>query len=335
MDNSKFTWTQEFRRSWEENTKTISKIIPTYSKPFSTNRKNIIRHLLVCIDTSSAIEKSDYVPTIRNTLSNCIPNFVLQFKNSNPLSIISFLTCKNTFDKFSREFDSGSLLNSVGNGDFSFLNCLKSAIELIKTSTYNKEVLIITSSIGTKDQGVYEQIFSDIKKLNIKINIISICGEVSIFKKVAELSNGLFLVPIDQFHFEILLSQFTEPMECLERTSCLVKLGFPKITNNSSLCICHLKFENNLYECPVCKAFICKLPFECPVCNTQLVSPLDISKSFYFMYPLKPFILNEDGNCKKCGKKAKSACSECNSHFCEECDRKLHEELGFCIFCNT
>lgn len=334
MSDFKFSWTQEFRRSWEDNARLIRKPPPTHIKPFNTNKKNIIRHLLVGIDTSSSIEKSDYVPTIRNTLSNIIPGFASQFKISNPLSILSFLTCRDVFEKYSREFSTKTMLNTVGSGDFSFLNCLKSAIEMIKTSTYNKEVLIITSSIGTKDTGAYEQVFADIKKYNIKINVISICGEVTLFKRISELSNGVFKVPIDCFHFEILLNQFTEPLECLEATSCLVKLGFPQVTSNSGLCTCHLKFETDLYECPVCKTYVCSLPCQCPICDTQLVSPLNISKSYYFIYPLKPFISNEDGKCRKCGKGAKFLCEECQSHLCEECNRFMHEDLGFCIFCD-
>lgn len=329
----KFSWTQEYRRSWEESYSKIKKFVPIQGKEFNPNRKSIIRHLLLCIDTSASIEKQDYVPAVRNVVSNKLPDFVRRFSEENPLSIISFLTCRNTFDKYSRVFEPDTVLNTVGSGHFSFLNCLKSAVEFLAPSSYNREILLITASIGTKDTGSYEEILASIKKYNIKVSIISICGEVSLFKKIATISNGLFCVPHDHNHFEILLNKFTEPLESLEPTSCLVKLGFPRLTSEIALCNCHFKLEKDLYECPVCKAFVCSLPNQCPVCETQLVSPINISKSYYFMYPLKPFDKIEDGSCKKCDSKAEYMCTECKNPFCIDCARFLHEELGFCIYC--
>jgi len=333
MDSSKFSWTQEFRRSWESTSKTHS--APTaLPKSSSNNKKSIIRHLLVCIDTSAAIEKPDYVPTVRGVLSAALPPFVAHFKASNPLSSISFLTCRGVFERSLPEFNASVLLGSIGKEDFSLLNCLRAAVEALRTSTYNREVLLITASIGTRDSGEYEQVFSDIKKFNLRVSIISICGEVGLFKRVAEYSNGVFVVPLDCFHLEVVLGQFTEPQECLEPTSSLVRLGFPVLEQRLALCMCHLRLESGVYECPECRTYVCAVPVECPICGLRLVSPLDISRSLYFMYPLKPFVPVEGGQCRKCGREAKWRCGDCNSQVCLECERKMREELTFCIFCN-
>lgn len=330
----KFSWTQEYRRSWEECAKNTSKDVPVEAKAFNPNKKSIIRHLIVCIDVSSSIEKQDYIPTVRNIISKKLQPFSKRFKDENPLSIVSFLTCKTTFDKYSRDFDPHLMINTVGSGDFSFLNCLKSAIEFLGNSTYNKEVLVITASTGTKDCGEYDQVLADLKKKNIKVSMISICGEITLFKKISAFTNGVFSVPQDSNHFEIILNKFTEPLEYLESTSCLVKLGFPELIGGVGICNCHLKFETNLYECPVCKSFICKLPSQCPTCDTQLVSPIDISKSYYFMYPLKPFDTADSGVCRKCNELAKCSCSDCKSLYCPNCARFIREELQFCIYCD-
>lgn len=334
MENN-FSWTQEYRRSWEENKSIVKKDFSMSSRLFNPNKKSIIRHLLVCIDTSSSIEKSDYIPTIRSALSMALPSFSKLFKNSNPLSSLSFLTCRDVFEKYSREFESNTLLNVIGSEQFSFLNCIKSGIEFLKNSCYNKEILIVTASIGTRDTGCYDQLISEIKKLGVKISIISISGEVTLFKKISAVSNGMFYVPIDNHHFEIILNSFAEPLESLEPTSSLIKLGFPKITQESAICACHLKFCKNLYECPVCKAYVCSLPCQCPICTTQLVSPINISKSYYFMYPLKPFDLDSTGSCKKCGNESVSRCGDCSSFYCEKCYEFIQKDLNFCIFCPT
>ncbi|KAM0680283.1 hypothetical protein GINT2_001669 [Glugoides intestinalis] len=328
-----FSWTQEYRRSWEESAKNIKKKVTIQKKTFNPNKKSIIRHLIVCVDVSSSIEKQDYIPTVRNILSKKLQPFLKRFKDENPLSIVSFLTCRTTFDKYSRVFDPHLMMNTVGTGDFSFLNCLKSAAEFLGNSTYNKEVLIITASTGTKDYGEYDQVVVDLKKKNIKVSMISICGEITLFKKIVAFTNGVFSVPQDSNHFEIILNKFTEPLEYLEPTSCLVKLGFPELIAEPGICNCHLNFETSLYECPVCKSFICKLPNQCPTCDTQLVSPIDISKSYYFMYPLKPFEGIEQGRCRKCNELAASSCTECKSLYCTACSRFMEEELQFCIYC--
>lgn len=331
---SKFSWTQEYRRSWEEDVKT-QKINGSYeARSFNPNRKCIIRHLLVSIDTSSSIEKSDYVPTVRNIVANAIPRFAELFRTSNPLSIMSFITCRNVFEKHSKSFDADVLLNTVGSKDFSFLNCLKSGIEFLKDTTYTRELLIITASIGTKDSGAYDRAVQDIKKYGIKVNVVSICGEVTLFKKICEMSGGLFFVPMDPYHLDRILARFTEPLESLESTSNLVKLGFPRLYQVNGICSCHLKFERGLYECPVCRTYVCSLPAQCPICETQLVTPLSISKSYYFLYPLKPFDSCDDGICKKCGSPSKSKCPECRNTYCAECDYFLHKELNFCVFCD-
>lgn len=331
--DAKFSWTQEYKRSWEENKVQAKKDISVSFKQFKPNKKSIIRHLLVCVDTSASIENPDYLPTVRSALSTALPNFSKLFKNSNPLSFLSFLTCKDVFEKYSREFDSNTILNTIGAKYFSFLNCLKSATEYLKSSNYNKEILLITASIGTKDSGIYDQIINDLKKIGIKVSIVSVSGEVSLFRRITQITNGSFHVPIDFHHFEIILNSFAVPMESLESTSCLIKLGFPKFIQNPGLCTCHLKFEKNLYECPVCRTYICSLPCQCPICDTQLVSPINISKSYYFMYPLKPFDLNNTNSCRRCNRLSYSKCPDCSSFYCENCYKFISEELNFCIYC--
>lgn len=332
--DSKFSWTQEYRRSWEDTVGNAQKQIQTITKLYNPNRKSIIRHLLLCIDTSSSIEKQDYIPTIRNVFSDVLSEFTESFKNTNPLSLVSFMTCRDVFEKYSHEFNPNYLLGTIGSEDFSLLNCLKSGIEILKNSSYNKEMLILTASIGTKDSETYDQVISDIRKYNIKVNIISICGEVTLFKKISDILNGRFVVPINSNYFNIDVMRFIEPLESVESTNYLVKLGFPRLTDHSGLCNCHIKFETNLYECPSCKAFVCSLPCQCPVCEMQLASPLNISKSQYFMYPLKPFESVSTGSCIKCKKNASSRCTECGNTFCNDCDIFLHNELCFCIYCD-
>jgi transcription initiation factor TFIIH subunit 2 len=113
----------------------------------------------------------------------------------------------------------------------------------------------------------------------------------------------------------------------------LVKLGFPNDPVFSGICTCHLKFGNKLYECPDCKTLICSLPTQCPICELQLVTPMHISKSYYYQYPLKPFDIFLDGKCNKCNKVSKYCCEKCKGLYCQECGDFVQNELNFCIYC--
>lgn len=125
---SKFSWTQEYKRSWEEDNKNTTNMQRTNMKKFNQNRKSIIRHVLVAIDTSISIEKNDYIPSVRSAISMSIPKYVEKFKIQNPLSILNFVTCKSRFERFSKDYNQEYLLNTIGDEDFSFLNCLNQVL---------------------------------------------------------------------------------------------------------------------------------------------------------------------------------------------------------------
>lgn len=65
---SKFTWTKEFKKTWdveeEKNVKNVTKI----SKETNLYRKNIVREVLIIVDVSESIENTDYYPTIRTNI---------------------------------------------------------------------------------------------------------------------------------------------------------------------------------------------------------------------------------------------------------------------------
>lgn len=334
MEN-KFSWTQEFRRSWDESQ------IEEKTRPMATmnatinGRRNIIRNLHVVIDTSASIEKSDYLPSIRSEIAKILPNFLNKFNEYNPLSQLTFMTCKEVVEKYSKSFDANLMLNIIGSGEFSLLNSIKGSIEIIKTTKFNKECLIIISSLNTIDSGSYEDVLSFLKKQNIKINIISICGEVTLFKKLSNATGGLFFVPVNRDHFENIINSFTQPLDSSDQMNTLVKYGFPETIIKKGLCNCHLNICSNLKECPQCKSFVCTLPIQCPVCDLQLVSPLNISKSSYYIYPINEMIKSSGKSCKCCSKNGSFECQKCNSVYCADCHDFVIQYLNFCVYCDN
>lgn len=334
MEN-KFSWTQEYIKLWDnEGVEKKERILLPKITKYNPYKKSIVRHLHVAIDLSSSIEKSDYLPTIRNKINELMPNFVSNFFSLNPLGILSFSLHNEIFLKYSKTFDASNFLNVIGSKYFSLVNLLKTIVEILKRSNQSRECLIIISSIGTKDNTSLIKVLEDVKKANIKINIISICGEVTAFKKVCESTNGLFYVPLDSNHFEMILNSFSEPQESTETTTNLIKMGFPDLVDKMGLCCCHMTFHEELYECPSCMAFVCSIPAECPICMLQLVSSLSITRSYWSMNPLEPFIyLTHTNPCRVCGQIGNNMCNLCKNIFCTKCSEFLHKDLGFCIYC--
>lgn len=335
--SKQFSWEQEYRKTWEDTThKNISEFIQETNLEYCDSKRGIIRHLHVIIDTSITIDKSDFLPTFRTNITNVLEDFISSFYNENPLSVLSFMSVKETSEKYSSDvnIDIRGFLGQSGSGWFSLLNGLESSIEIIKDVKYVKEILVITASVFTKDPGDYSEIIELLKKNNIKVHFVNLCAEVTLFNSIAKATGGKYYIPIDLDHFVSLISSFCIPSENESTTLDMVKLGFPKVISTPSICACHLEMKNKYYECPVCKTNICCLPIKCPICETQLVSSINLSKTQYYLYPLKPFKENKEKECRVCKKGGEFVCDKCTSHYCKECCYFIHNNIGFCLYCD-
>lgn len=332
--SDKFTWTQEYRRTWEEDHQERLQHVFMKNNTLESGRKGLIRHTLFIIDTSSSIEKPEFIPTVRHHITHLIPKFIDRFKLLNPLSILSFISCQDMLIRYTKHFDPKLLLNTVGAGSFSFLNSLHSAISILKRSKYFRECVLITASIGTKDMLDPGSVLADLLKYHIKLNIISICGEIKLFKHFAESTAGKLIVPLNLSHFEIQLDEFTRPVQLASKTTSLVRLGFPNKIEMPSLCICHLDFHVELWECPNCHSLSCSIPVQCYICELQLVSAVDLAKTSHFIYSSK-YLSPATGICTSCAKNAVASCDECGTLYCSDCCDIVSNSLLFCPFCTT
>ncbi|WUR02395.1 general transcription and DNA repair factor IIH subunit (SSL1) [Vairimorpha necatrix] len=333
MANS-FAWEKEYKRTWLEDKKLDSKNEYKINKLiYNDKKKGILRHLHILLDVSLSIDKNDYLPSIRKNIISSLEKFIPKFYLENPISGMSFSCVNDRTIKITNSTNVKDLLNRKGEGNFSLLNGLYGAVEHIKSYTFCKEIVVIVSSLVLKDSDSYSEIIDILKKLNIKINIISICGELMIYKHIVESTGGKLYVPLNIDHFDYILKSLTIPSEIKSATINLIKLGFPKVIYEEGVCACHLQMNLAGYECPACKTYICSLPMGCPICELQLVSSLNISKSYQHMYPLKLFIKCPEGTCIVCQKKGEECCGKCNSVYCDDCNFFVHENLNFCLGC--
>ncbi|EOB11954.1 TFIIH basal transcription factor complex p47 subunit [Nosema bombycis CQ1] len=335
MSNS-FAWEKEYKRTWENSTSINKKEKLLYQKhEFNDKKKGVIRHVHIIIDCSYSIDKTDYLPSFRTNYSKSLEKFIPKFYEENPISALSFSLVNEVVLKYTTEpnFSIKDFLSTKGEGNFSLLNALNSSFEILKNKDFCKEIIVITSSLMIRDPDSYSEIIDLIKKIGVKIFIISMCGELMIYKEITKLSGGRLYVPLDLDHFDYILDCLTLPNENNFSTTNMIQLGFPSVIEEVRVCSCHNEMNQEGYECPVCKTYICNLPVGCPICETQLVSAINISKSFHHLFPLSEFILDSNGKCFTCGNRSYSKCPKCDLFYCEECDNFVHENLQFCYGC--
>lgn len=337
MANS-FAWEKEYKRTWEDSSNAKSKYDLNNKKhEYNDKKKGVIRHLHVVIDGSFAIDKTDYLPSFRTNISKSLERFIPRFYAENPISALSFSLVNEVVIKYKSdpEIMIKEFLSTKGEGYFSLLNALYAAFEILKHKDFCKEIVVITASLMLKDPDTYTEVFELLRKMGIKVFIISMCGELMIFKDLTRISGGKLYVPIDLDHFDHILDSLTIPTENCSATINMIQLGFPLLIKEKGICACHYELHSTGYECPVCKTYICTLPISCPICETQLVSAINISKSYHHLYPLQNFIEHKTGLCYTCKEPSTSKCPNCEMLFCDQCDLFVHQNLHFCYGCKS
>ncbi|KAF7684777.1 General transcription and DNA repair factor IIH subunit ssl1 [Astathelohania contejeani] len=331
--SEQFSWEKKYKRSWEDNIDFQKQIESQYhmNYQYQPYKKAIIRHLHILVDLSIPIDSRDFNPSLRIQTHDRLAEFIENFREENPISQLTFMTQRNGICESHLTSDAflSSISSKPGSGSFNLYNALDGSVKILQHTKHIREILILTASLNTHDNSM--PVLN-----NIKVHFINFCGEVSLFKKVSENTHGRYFVTLDGPHLGVLLSGFTRPDIIHISTISLLKLGFPQILKEESVCACHLALTQQGYECPVCHTKVCNLPINCPICDTSLVSSVNIMKSQYYLHQLEPFVDAKDSNddCRICKlKKCEKRCSKCQSLFCKECSDFMHENINFCFYC--
>lgn len=335
--SQEFVWATSFKKTWNNQTNTQTKHHNKSTTTKNAFKKGIIKHLQLIIDYSEYIESIDYLPNIRHNFMLLADKFSKSFSETNPLSLLSILTIRNEkvhnfcyFDKFIKLSE---IFKLHGNGRFSLGSALEFINEMDKTN-YLKEILVIVADIGTRDVINLSEKIEIMKQKSIKISFISLNGEITLYKRIAMATGGMFCVASNLYHFEQLLFKYCIPTVVNSSAPVnLLKLAFPERIVEQSICSCHLKLTNFGYICPICNTKVCQLPLKCPICEINLVNMMNLNKNMYYCYPMKQ-MEDAEGICKICNSKASKKCSKCSTFLCENCSYKMEGLLDFCIFCD-
>ncbi|KAL7343596.1 Ssl1-like-domain-containing protein [Rhodotorula toruloides] len=144
----------------------------------------------------------------------------------------------------------------------------------------------------------------------------------------------------------------------------LMQMGFPGLISSTfpGVCSCHGKLKTVGYSCPRCKARLCDVPTECRVCGLTVVNAPQLARSYRHLFPVTNYERvmhlsrrpsdDDAPSCFTCAfpfttlaHAVQSAqlgdlsplgryrCPKCTHHFCLECDKLVHDALGFCPGC--
>ncbi|ELP89180.1 TFIIH basal transcription factor complex p44 subunit, putative [Entamoeba invadens IP1] len=322
----------------------------------SRSRRGLQRSVLFVIDMSYPMNYEDFHPTRISFINTKMNNFFDNFFVDNPLSQIGLVATRNsTADIICPLTRNISKLKETAwgkcNGSISVQISLELCLQFLKDTKdmTSREIVFVTSAISTCDPGNIFETIGKVRDNLIRVSVISISAEVHVMRQMTKVTGGDYFTIMNEKHAEEVIKTFIEPPRYKatgkEPKVELLFVGFPRELERSTICECHSKIGLGHYECPVCGFCYCELPVECKVCKANLIFSHHFARSFHFLFPVKPFVLEKEPEvCFACGKKYEEKkdeemkfwkCEKCSKSFCETCNIFIHDVLFNCPGCEN
>jgi transcription initiation factor TFIIH subunit 2 len=327
--------------------------------------RGLIRSFVIVVDLSPKGLAPTYrdfgQPRIR-LITQQLRNFCASFLDQNPLSQLAIVTTYDSrghvqsplsgdLDKHLSAIDAMSDLGATG--ECSLANSIQVAVKLFgATNRYStREILLIVGSFTSCDSRPLEQTITLLtnRQSSAVVSAIGFCARASGLEQITAATGGIYRVPTSIEQIEDLLRTHIHPPAWSEQTQRvqLVPFGFGRSSEEKQ------SFDSNELKrdfkgalpkvtnmaCPKCEAPITKVPSYCPCCGLLLMGPAHLTRSLHHLRPLEDFEAVEtlSAQCAACNgvfvEGAGVVCVKCQSLFCRDCDRFLHECLQNCPGC--
>lgn len=329
--------------------------------------RGLIRSMAIIIDLSiRGLETRDFgLPRIR-IIMNHLKTFISNFIDQNPLSQIAIIGTYNSraymlsplCGEIEVHLESiAKMIDLDANGEASIENSLIVAKALLKTVPVfsTKEVLFMYGSLNTNDPNSFNRVLEIAKESKMTISIISFNAKIFVFEQLAEATGGSYYLPTSTEHFADILMSHTQPPHWSQTSQIIrfIEFGFAKAPSRSgetpSFDLVELEKNPdgtpklNGYACPRCSTRVFNVPVFCPSCGILVISPAHLTRAMHHLKPLADFNEVPKGEkrenvCFGCNKILEAPiylCPICNSCFCEECNKFVHECLQNCPGCQA
>lgn len=279
-------------------------------------QRGIIRHLLVIIDLSAAMDEKDLRPTRLALTIRFVSEFITEFFEQNPISQLGLIGMRDGLairlsDISGNPSDHISKLQELKEqkeepkGQPSLQNALEMARAALfhAPSHTTREVLIIFGSLLSSDPGDIHTTISALVNAKITVNVIGLAAQVAICHTLVTRTNPtvspseIYNVALNEQHYRDLLMRATTPpttphaRDAAEEASksSLLMMGFPSrlVDQAPTLCACHSRPTRGGYLCSRCQSKVCSLPSQCPSCGLTLILSTHLARSYHHLFPLK------------------------------------------------
>lgn len=341
MSQSKFTWEEAFQNTWDKHNGTSDIFALNVTRRTENLQRGLVRRVLVFLDMSTSIEQRDFLPSRKYYIKRAVLKFFRSFIESNPLSTVglavvsagtSFLVSSIICDEEEIEL---CFSQHEGSGNFSLGRSFETVYDFFNGCSSIKEVIFIISGytfIG-KSPFILKSVL--INK-GIIMHTIHMAGEMEILRRISEESGGIFGIVNCPEDLSTLLGLIcVPPPHSTSSRLSMLKVGFPSVIQENTICACHLELREWGYECPICSTKLCNVPGVCPICENILSAAVHLLKALHWSDSAPIYVPSEKKDCRGCGESETGivACPICKSSLCIECTRFIGQELNFCIFC--
>jgi transcription initiation factor TFIIH subunit 2 len=278
-------------------------------------QRGIIRHTLLLLDLSSAMNEKDLRPTRFFLTITYTIAFVREFFEQNPISQLGILGMREGLairvsDMSGNPNDHVAALKQLRGTEPKGNPSLQNGLDMARAALYHtpshgtREVVIILGALLSSDPGDIHDTIKACIRDRIRVRIIGLAAQMHICAEICRKTNGgdenYYDVAIDEVDFRQQLMSITTPPVLRatdteaqkQHQAALLMMGFPSriVEEKATLCACHGNLTRGGYLCSRCKAKVCNLPATCPTCDLTLILSTHLARSYHHLFPLKNWV---------------------------------------------
>ena len=278
-------------------------------------QRGIIRHTLLVLDLSSAMNEKDLRPTRHLLTITYTIAFVREYFEQNPISQLGILGAREGLairvsDMSGNPNDHITALKTLRGTEPKGNPSLQNALDMARAALYHtpshgtREVVIVLGALLTSDPGDIHDTIKACITDRIRVRIIGLAAQMHICAEICSTTNGgdlnYYNVAVDEVDFRQQLMEITTPpvlrstdTEAQKRNqAALLMMGFPSriVEEHATLCACHGNLTRGGYLCSRCKAKVCNLPATCPTCDLTLILSTHLARSYHHLFPLRNWV---------------------------------------------
>ncbi|RDL38264.1 TFIIH basal transcription factor complex, subunit SSL1 [Venustampulla echinocandica] len=275
-------------------------------------QRGIIRHLILVLDLSFAMEDKDMRPSRYLLTLRFASEFATEYFEQNPISQLGIIGMRDGIairisDMSGNPTEHIERLKTLRDQQPQGNPSLQNALEMSRAALYHapshgtREVLIIYGALLSSDPGDIHQTIASLITDRIRVSVVGLAAQVAICDELCSKTNagddGNYNVALNEQHFrELVMAITTPPVTRTKKQSqsSLLMMGFPSRTFGTgkamSFCACHSKLSRGGYLCSRCETKVCSLPAECPACGLTLILSTHLARSYHHLFPLRNWV---------------------------------------------